>query len=243
MITSYIDDEVRIKKYDKREVDGEVLYVETKEWKMYKERKKIMLLMESSDLPIHARDLSFSDYVGSDTDKIDKMLKYANNFDRYKNLHLYLWSHENSTQKTTMASILGKEILLQGRSVHFILMNTLTKLLSSGTFENDENASVVKKYLDCDFLIIDDSFDRKKATIFKSGYQIPFLDEVLRPRLEILGKASCFTSNYSLEEIDESVFGTSIKKLMLRSIKDPFHFGTSYSMRNDFNPDTLWGEE
>ena len=44
-----------------------------------------------------------------------------------------------------------------------------------------------------------------------------------------------------MEEIDESVFGVSIKKLMMRSIKDPFHFGTSYSMRNDFNPDTLWG--
>ena len=242
MNTSFIDGEVRIKKYEKKEKGGEVIYVETKEWKAYKERKRIQLLMESSDLPIHARNLSFSDYVGSDTDKIDKMLKYSSNFDKYKSTHLYLWSHENSTQKTTMASILGKEILIQGKKVNFILMNTLTKLLSRGTFEDEQDSLLVKKYLECDFLIIDDSFDKRKATIFKSGYQIPFLDEFLRTRLEILGKATCFTSNYSLEEIDESVFGVSIKKLMMRSIKDPFHFGTSYSMRNDFNPDTLWGE-
>jgi DNA replication protein DnaC len=242
MNTSFIDDEVRIKKYEKKEKDGEVIYVETKEWKAYKEKKRIQILMESSDLPIHVRSLSFSDYIGSDTDKIDKMIKYSNNFDRYKSTHLYLWSHENSTQKTTMASILGKEILIQGKSVNFILMNTLTKLLSRGTFENEQDSLIAKKYLECDFLIIDDSFDKKKATIFKSGYQIPFLDEFLRTRLEILGKATCFTSNYSLEEIDESVFGVSIKKLMMRSIKDPFHFGTSFSMRNDFNPDTLWEE-
>ena len=50
-----------------------------------------------------------------------------------------------------------------------------------------KDSLIGKKYLECDFLIIDDSFDKKKATIFKSGYQIPFLDEFLRTRLEILG--------------------------------------------------------
>lgn len=236
----HIDSGRRIKKYEKLIVGGEEIFRETKEWKELKNKKHTEILLKRSGIPYHAIDLTLDDYIGKDTEKIDKMKRYLRDFkDKYRHIHLYFWSLENSTQKTTMASILGKELLTAGFSVQFILMGRLIKMLSEERFET-EHSEVLNPVRDADFLIIDDSFDRKKATIYKSGYQIPFLDEFLRTRLEIEKKATCFTSNIPIDSIDTEVFGTSIKRLLERSVLDPFHFKSSYELRNDFKPDDLW---
>ncbi len=237
----YIGDGVRIKKFKKETLEnGEEILKETFEWSEFKKKKKMELLISNAGIPFDSLELSLKDYIGKDSDKIEKIELYIKKFkEKFKHVHLYFWSLENSTQKTTMASILGKELLKQGFRVQFVLMNRLIKLLSEENFE-EGHSKILDPIRKCDFLIIDDSFDKKKATIYRSGFQIPFLDEFLRTRLEIEKKATCFTSNIPIDSIDEGTFGISLKSLLKRSIKDPFHFSSSIELRNDFNPDQLW---
>ncbi len=230
----------RIKKYELVHEDGEESYRETKEWKEYKQEKRIKVLIESSNIPPHSLSLGLDDYIGEDRKKIDKLKIFIDKFEKkFHKIHLYFWSLENGTQKTTIASIVGKELLKKGFSVQFILMNQLINLLSEEKF-NPEHTDILSPIRQTDFLIIDDSFDRKKSTIYKSGFQLPFLDQFLRTRLELDRKSTCFTSNISIDLIDESLFGSSMKQLIKRSIIDPLHFGSSYELRNNFNPEDLW---
>lgn len=227
-------------KYVEKEIDGEIFLVKTREWAEKQEEAFYDSRFAKTGLPLHVRNLVLKDYIGSNRSIPRKLTQYVEGFsDRYRNVHLYFWSHENGTQKTTMASITGNLLLKKGFSVRFILMGDLLTLLTEHE-DKEEMAERRKDLLDCDFLIIDDSFDRKKATIYKSGYQISFLDIFLRDRLERLRKATCFTSNFSLDEIDEEVFGISLKSLVKRSILDPFEFSVLYSDRNDFDVSTLW---
>lgn len=231
---------LRIKKFDISEVNGEKIFTETKEWKDYKKKKRTFYSLAESNIPPHVADLTLDDYIGPDRDKIDKLKLYTKKFEeKFNSVHLYFWSHENGTQKTTTASIVGKLLLEQGFSVQFVLMSNLLSALSEVKFK-EELTEQIEKYRNCDFLIIDDSFDKKKVTVYKSGFQIPFLDEFLRTRLEVQRKATCFSSNFSVDEIDLDCFGLSLKKLIKRNIKDPFLFSSSFELRNDFDIDDLW---
>ena len=238
----FIDKEnrVRIRKVNTIEKDGELCYEETSEWREYKSKKSAVLSLEKCSIPPHVANLSLDDYIGPDRDKIEKLKLYVENFgEKFNSIHLYFWSKENGTQKTTTASIVGKMLMEKGFSVQFVLMSFLLKTLAEEKF-SPEMTEVLDKYRTCDFLIIDDSFDRKKATVYKSGFQIPFMDEFLRTRLEIQRKATCFSSNFSIADIDEDTFGISLKTLIKRNIKDPFHFSSSYQLVNDFDVDDLW---
>lgn len=227
-------------KYVEREVDGETFLIKTEEWKTLQDKALFEARFEASGLPFHVKELSLKDYIGTNRAIPRKLSIYLNKFEeKFCHVHLYFWSHENGTQKTTTASILGKELIEKGFSVRFILMGDLLSLLSS-LEKKDEVSSKRQELLECDYLVIDDSFDKKKATIYRSGFQISFLDIFLRERLEVKKKATCFTSNFSLDEIDEEVFGRSLKKLVKRSIPEPFEFNIFYSDRNDFDPTTLW---
>lgn len=229
-----------IVKYVEKEIDGEIYLVKTKEWAEKQEEALYESRFARTGLPIHVRNLVLKDYIGTNRSIPRKLSKYVEEFDtRYRNIHLYFWSHENGTQKTTMASIVGNLLLKKGFSTRFILMGDLLTLLTDLN-KGEDSSERRQDLLDCDFLIIDDSFDKKKATIFRSGYQISFLDIFLRDRLERLRKATCFTSNFSIDEIDEEVFGVSLKKLVKRSVPDPFEFSVLYSDRNDFDINTLW---
>ena len=227
-------------KYVEKEIDGEVYLIKTPEWKDLQDRALFESRFKRTGLPPHVQGLAVKDYIGENRSIPRKLNKYINEFDsKYKGVHLYFWSHKNGTQKTTMASIVGKELLKKGKSVRFILMGELLALLSN--LEHKEESIIQQEdLLQCDYLIIDDSFDRMKATVYRSGFQIPFLDIFLRERLEVLKKATCFTSNFSIEEISEEVFGRSLKELIRRSIIDPFEFDILYSDRNDFDPSSLW---
>lgn len=227
-------------KYVEKEIDGEIYLIKTKEWAEKQEEALYESRFARTGLPIHVRNLVLKDYIGTNRSIPRKLTKYVEEFDtRYRNIHLYFWSHDNGTQKTTMASIVGNLLLKKGFSTRFILMGDLLTLLTDLN-KGEDSSERRQDLLDCDFLIIDDSFDKKKATIFRSGYQISFLDIFLRDRLERLRKATCFTSNFSIDEIDEEVFGVSLKKLVKRSVPDPFEFSVLYSDRNDFDINTLW---
>jgi len=239
MTKTFVNDSSRIRKYNIISKDDDEYFVETLEWKQYKLQRKTLRLIEKGNLPPHVMDLTFGNIVRME-ERVEKLKKYINEFEtKYKSIHLYFWSRANGTQKTTMASLLAKELALIGNSVEFILMSDLSKLLTKEGFEDGANDEI-SRYLNVDFLIIDDAFDSKKITVYKSGYQVPFIDTFLRKRLETKRKATCFTANVSLSDIDENVFGISLKKLMERSILDPWEFTTSYSVRNDFDPQDLW---
>jgi len=181
--------------------------------------------IEQANLPLFIKDYSIEQYAGSRSsiDMLNRIKLYVEKFkEKYHSYHLYLWSKENSTQKTTVASWIGKELLAKGFSVKFVLMNDLIKLIMQAMYD-DTFIEQIESYASCDYLIIDEAFDARKVTVYRSGYQIPFLDSFLRKRMTIQSKATCFTSNISIDEIGKT-FDTSIENLMRRSILDPMYF-------------------
>ena len=233
-----------LKKYEEVLIDGEVYVRKTKEWEEYQRSHALRYALMSSGIPAFVSDLTLDDYVDPrhENPNLGRLKKYVAEFEsRYRMVHLYIWSHMNGTQKTTTASIVAKSLIQNGFVCRFVLMGDLIRCLSSlEDEEKEENQYRISSWADCDFLVIDDSFDKKKATIYRSQFQISFLDQFLRKRLEIDRKATCFTSNFSIDEIDEAVFGLSLKKLVERSVPDPFEFSVPYTLRNDFDPDELW---
>lgn len=124
----------------------------------------------------------------------------------------------NGTQKTTLANYVGYSFLRAGKKVHYCLMNELIKLLQSA--ERDESAQArLDKISDVDLLIIDEAFDKKKVTLYKSDWQLPFLDSFLRNRIQTKNKGILFVSNVKIEEIAENNFSASIEDLVSRNVK------------------------
>ncbi len=204
----------------------------------YKKKSKLEIAVYESKLPRKVLSYNINSYIGvKNKNDILKFKKYVKDFyKKFKSVHLYLWSKQSSTQKTTIAAWIGKNLLEIGFSVQFILMNDLLKLLQSVDFKNDLEDKVLE-LMNCDFLIIDDSFDPNKVTIYKSGYQLAFLDSFLRKRIEQLNKAICFTSNIPIIEIGK-IFNVHIEKLIQRSVI-PFHFRDEI----DYNlPETIFND-
>lgn len=235
----------KISKYEEFIVNGETFVRRTDAWKHFQDSRMDEIRLSDSGIPLHVLNLTLDDYYGQDRTNIDKLKMYIDYFDdKFRTVHLYFWSHANGTQKTTTASIVGRLLISKGKRVRFVLMGDLLKTLSDfGKDEIDDER--IDDWKTCDFLIIDDSFDKKKATVYKSMYQISFLDQFLRKRMEIDRLATCFTSNFSIEEIDDTVFGISLRMLVARCVLDPFEFTVPYTMRNNFSPSELWsvGEE
>ena len=121
------------------------------------------------------------------------------------------------TQKTTLANWLARELFTRHFKCEFILMNDLIKLQqrAENLFTPDPEAQMkYQRLCETQFLFIDESFDKEKMTVYKSGYQIPFLDSFLRKRLtsEI---ATIFISNVAPDDIDIS---PAIKDLICRNV-------------------------
>lgn len=156
-------------------------------------------------------------------EEVQNLLFYVNNFEnRFKDKMIYMFGI-NGTQKTTLAMWVGRELIKRGRSVYYTLMENLTIALSPDFSSKDgENAKkrLIEKALDVDLLIIDESFDRTKMTIYKSGYQIPLLDSFLRNRFDIEKKAIIFISNKPPTSLVESGFGESLQSLISRNTRE-----------------------
>jgi len=183
-------------------------------------RKKIEIYIGTANLPPSVIDYDISSYVGEDEKRnIPRIKEYIKNFrDKFHIINLYVWSKSNSTQKTTVVQWMGRELLTRGHSVRFILMDDLVKLLqkSESYSVKEEIELKVRVLSSVDLLIIDDSFDKEKVTLYRSKYQLPFLDSFLRKRMEVFNKATIFTSNIPVNKIDKE-FGISIKSLIDRN--------------------------
>jgi DNA replication protein DnaC len=156
-----------------------------------------------------------ADYVGSRSrDSMLRLVNYVSKFSRdeaVRKCMLYL-AGDNGCQKTLLANWVGKEVLRAGYDVQFILMNRLVSMLA--TLEADESQKrALDRVLRADLIIIDEAFDLEKLTIYKSGFQIPFVDSFLRDTIDKRGVI--FVSNKEPKSID-SKFGKSVSDLLSR---------------------------
>ena len=226
-------------KYRFEDLEGQMVVVPTDEWKEHLqslEVKRLLLTTGIGEVPAYGLDT----YIGDDSSKnIPKLKKYCNEFsERFSHIHLYLWSKVNGTQKSTCAKDIIIRLTKQGVKSRFVLMDSLIKILVEADRE-EEAKQRVKDWLNADFLVIDESFAKDQITIFKSGYQIAFLNTFLKERLEVYRRATCFTANVSIDEIGQE-WGKSIQSLVDRSIPTPMLFNDTVS-RTCFRNDDIWG--
>lgn len=175
------------------------------------------------------------DYVGEKSKqtiaKIKFFLKKFKEKDpRYHHVMLYIYG-ANGTQKTTIAKYITREILATVKDEEnkfqksyyratFISMNDLIKQLTQMNNNDDEanQTDLYKRILASDVLVVDECFDKEKVTIYKSGYQIPYLDSFLRKWMSDATKSIIFVSNVEPSEIEKNGYSHSIQDFVERQI-------------------------
>jgi len=230
----------RIRKYQWSGVEGEEVVSPTKEWVEFQEKVLFEKKLISSGIPPKSVQYGFEGYIGPDKNGNIKRLteKYIPQFkDKYRSTSLYFWGEKNSTQKTTTASLIGAELLRKEFSVEMILMGDLVRSLLKQGFDESVEDAITRCY-EVDLLIIDDAFDSEKVTLYKSGYQISFIDEFLRKRIERFNRATIFTANLPVEDIGKK-FSRHIQALLERTVVS-MEFEDSVSLKDDFNPNDIW---
>jgi len=186
----------------------------------FKEKKFKDIVFSKSKLPKFIKNYSLDkDYIGDDINKNLKLVKeFIKNFEEYNDISLYFYSSQRGNQKTTIAQYIMRELLYKKFDCRFMLMGDFLTILENEKFK-EEASNLKDELLVCDLLILDDCFDKQKNNMYKSGYQLSFIDKFLRNRLEILNKSTIFTSNYSINEIESETFGINIPALLKRNIQ------------------------
>lgn len=188
-----------------------------KTWR--KEQELSTKLIQSNINP----DYTLDSYVGTKSLRDLSALKtVADNPDKflYKTM-IYLYG-PNGCQKSSMVQALGKELILKDYTVMYISFKDLVHAIKVGTdsFEDpakEEKDYILKKCNDCDFLIVDEAFDKDKYKVSASGYEIPYIDNFLRTRFEISKKSIIFVSNKKQESIESEGFGVSLQSFVVRN--------------------------
>jgi len=194
--------------------DGYEKYVECECHVKWRTEREVAIKLASSGFSQTDYDYDIDSYVGNKSlSEVDKLKKLAFNFDHFKSEAVYLFG-DNGTQKTTLAKWVGCQLLSQGFTVQYVLMQNLIKSLT--ILDDEEREDKVRKYYDADLLIIDEVFDRNKVTLYKSNFQIPFLDQFVRDRLDSHRKAIIFVSNKTVAQIADEGFGMSIQDFVQR---------------------------
>jgi hypothetical protein len=156
-----------------------------------------------------------SDYAGNSSRYSMRVLvTYANQFEKYKDVTFYLYGR-NSTQKTTLAQWVGLTLMRSGYQVKYVTMNGLIESLQHNFGDTRIDYTIDYSKYDC--LIIDESFDVNKVSIYKSGYQFPFLDNFLRERIQPGNLSTIFISNIDPQSIVDEGFPLSIQELVVRN--------------------------
>jgi hypothetical protein len=228
-----------VPKYRFEEVDGQEIAIPTREWKTHLtllETKRYLLSAGVGEITPYGLDT----YIGKDRfNNIPKLRKYCEEFrEKYSHIHLYIWSKVNGTQKSTCARDMIVRLAGQGVKSKFVLMDSLIKTLVEA--DRDDGAKQkAGEWLTADFLVIDECFAKGQITLFKSGYQLAFVNTFLKERLEIFRRATCFTANLPIEDIGQE-WGRGIQSLIDRSIPTPMFFNDTVTV-TDFRNDDIWG--
>lgn len=204
--------------YDK--IQGTDVLIECKCHKEWRKNKDLNYKLRRANL---TPEFTLGDYKGEKSIRDINALKVvAKDFERFRHKMIYLWG-PNGTQKTSMVQALGKELIKQDYSVKYLLMQDLINTLMPDFNDKDEvKKELTQKYQQCDFLIIDEAFDKTKVTLYNSGYQIPFLDSFIRSYFDINKGSILFVSNKKPEEISEQGFGDSLQNFVQRNTRTSF---------------------
>lgn len=165
-------------------------------------------------------------YVGTKSVKDkDRLINYVNQFEvnpEVRKLLVYMYG-PNGTQKSTLASWVGKSLLSKGFSVRYYLMNDLVHLLMDAEDFNEEKKLTAQAKLEklerTDLIIVDESFDKEKMKLYKSGYMLSFIDSWIRRRIQQLNKGILFVSNVKIEDIESNGMSHSIQDFVEREVK------------------------
>lgn len=224
--------------------DGRTEVEVLEECQCHKEWKKSVSLegaLTKANISSDILSYKIDSYVGTKSkDNVERLVKFVKRStdkteskevqEKLAKACLYMFG-PNGTQKTTLAKWAGLEFLKAGKSVYYTLMNDLLKLLQKAD-RDEEIQAKIEKILDKDLLIIDESFMKERVLIYKSQYQLSFLDSFLRNRIQTKGKGVMFISNISTSEIDGSIFGDGIKDLVVRNTilsKGDLYFEDNYT--------------
>ncbi|MDR2408517.1 MAG: hypothetical protein LBE13_10480 [Bacteroidales bacterium] len=225
-------------KYRFEEVDGQEIAVPTKEWKEHLNLLEVKRYLLSADVG-EVTPYGLDTYIGEDRfNNIQKIKKYCAEFRaNFLHVHLYFWSRINGTQKSTCAKDIIVRLVKQGVKSKFVLMDRLIKTLLDAE-RDDEAKQKAREWSAAEFLVIDECFSKGQITLFKSGYQLAFLNTFLKERLEVFRRATCFTANVSVEDIGQE-WGSSIQSLIDRSIPTPMLFNDTVA-KTSFRNDDIW---
>ncbi len=211
-------------------------------------QKKLILLMnlKKAGIPESIMDYNSKSYKGEKSiESIRKIRMFAKNFhEKYSHTNLYIHG-PNSTQKTTIAHWVGMKLVEDEKTtVCYTLMDKVVKdLISCNYGEREEELSkTVEQYRDSDCLIIDECFDKRKMTLYQSGWQLSFLDSFLRERMEQNKRATIFISNIDLSMI-EGTFGVGMLELVKRNCANSIFLLEDKIDVNDFDLKDMWKEE
>jgi chromosomal replication initiation ATPase DnaA len=226
-------------------VQGQQVVVECDCYRAFKHKKRFEIQAAKSGIWPDALQYSPErDYVGEKSLKsLERFQKYVTNFEQFPGQAVYIWG-PNGTQKTTLAQWAGATLMNQGFNVNFVLMQTLLVALTSG-FEDEEKRALINSQLyKPDLLIIDEAFSKDKVTLYKSGYQLPFLDRFLRERLDGDRKGILFISNVPPNKIEDNQFSKSIHDLIERkTYRTTLEFSDNFlRSKNDFDVTSLFDE-
>lgn len=193
--------------------------------KKFVEENRVVTTYKHNGFDMRHFNYSPRQYVGTKSveDK-NRLINYVNQFEKnpvVRTLIVYLYG-PNGTQKTTFASWIAKSLIKKGFSVRYILMNDLIKLLMKAEDFNEEIAekasSLVEKFEETDLIIVDESFDKDKLKLWKSGFQLSYIDSWIRRRVGALNKGIFFISNVELNKIESNGMSHSIQDIVQREV-------------------------
>lgn len=167
-------------------------------------------------------DYHFSDYRGTESLEDLKALEFmSNNFEKFRYKKMIYVYGPNGTQKTSMIQALGKELIKKDYTAYYTLMQELINNLMPDFGKDTDPAreAFLKRCREVDLLIVDESWDKSKVTLYNSGYQIPFLDSFLRQRFELNKGSILFVSNRQPSEIGSQGFGESLQNFVTRNTR------------------------
>lgn len=201
--------------------DGETIAIPNKEYNPLIENPHLyQSYLRLSKIPSDYWDIEFEDYVGSGSvNEVKKVIQYAEHFfdPEYEAIGLYLYG-PNRTQKTTLATCVGKEVLKQGKRVLYLQAGDFQKYLKNeDNFDPDPDMQRIVTNIYEGFyalIIIDDIFDEKKqlvyrqsANFFTSMWNV-FFNMTLKNKQKMI-----LTSNTPLNKVGDD-FSKDIEELI-----------------------------
>lgn len=191
--------------------------------KKWRQEEELNRKLKNANLLVNSLYTPLKDYRGNQSrDNIPLVINYVEKFQKFKDKMIYFYG-PNGTQKTTIAMWIGKELIIRGFSAYYTTMENLVSILTpdfSIKELEDTKEYMQKKLIDVDLLIIDESFDKRSTTIFKSGFQIPLISSFLKNRFELEKKAILFVSNVPPHQIAQNGFGEVIQSLVMRNVQE-----------------------